>query len=105
MRVAFWCQEGSTVAWARRLQDEGCKVLVYHATPELRRIGEGIVPIAKSQMEWLHFGNADKNTLWFFDCTDSGAVADRLRRAGKLVVGGGTFMDRLENERAFGQGF
>lgn len=105
MRVAFWCQEGSTIAWARRLQDEGCKVLLYHATPELKRIGEGIVPIATSQAQWRAFGNASNDTIWFFDCTDAGAVADSLRRAGKLVVGGGMFMDRLENERAFGQAF
>lgn len=105
MRVAFWCQEGSTIAWARRLQDEGAKVLVYHAAPELRRIGEGIVPIARSQDQWKAFGNVSNDTIWFFDCTDAGAIADQLRRAGKLVVGGGSFMDRLENERAFGQGF
>lgn len=105
MRVAFWMQEGTTLAWARRLQDEGCKVLVHHADSLKRHIGEGIVPIASSLTQWYAFGNAGRDTIWFFDCTGSGKTADRLRRMGKLVVGGGEFMDRLECDREFGQAF
>jgi phosphoribosylamine---glycine ligase len=32
-----------------------------------------------------------------------GTYADRLRKAGKLVVGGTPYSDRLEDDRAFGQ--
>ena len=39
----------------------------------------------------------------FDDVLGQGTQADRLRRAGKLVVGGTPYTDRLEDDRAFGQ--
>ena len=102
MRIAFYTLEASTLAWQRRIFDEGTEILVYHDKPANRPVGRGIVPIATSLDQWLAFGNADPQTVWFFDCTDKGELADRLRKLGKHVVGGGTFMDRLENDRAFG---
>ena len=38
-----------------------------------------------------------------FDDTGFGAEADRLRKAGKAVVGGSVYTDKLEMEREFGQ--
>lgn len=38
-----------------------------------------------------------------FDDTGFGAEADKLRKAGKAVVGGSLYTDRLEMEREFGQ--
>lgn len=38
-----------------------------------------------------------------FDDVEFGIVADKLRRAGKLVVGGSEYTDKLEMERDFGQ--
>lgn len=102
MRVAFYCVEGSTLAWQRRLVDEGCDVLVYHKKFYARKVGKGLVNIAGSMDEWLAWGMRDPNTIWFFDCTDAGEIADRLRYQGRFVIGGGTFMDRLENDRPFG---
>lgn len=110
MRVAFHSKEMVSLSWARRMQDEGCEVLVYsppnkeRAKPN-RKIGDGIVNKAISREQWLSWGMSDPQTLWFFDCTDHGELADRLRSTGKLVVGGGSFMDRLENDRAFGTAF
>lgn len=111
MRVAYCMQEGSTLAWAKRLKDEGADVMLYMA-PQHKggatrrqpswRVGEGIVPKARSRDEWVAFGAAYPNTIWFFDTTDSGELAERLRMTGKLVVGGGEFCDRLENDREFG---
>lgn len=108
MRVAYFMVEGSSLSWAARLAAEGCDVLLYHLNPDYRHVGEGIVPIAASRDAWLDWGMTDRETLWFFDCTsvprfDHGALADRLRSAGRLVVGGGTFCDRLENDRTFGE--
>ena len=39
----------------------------------------------------------------FDDVLGHGALADPLRRAGKLVVGGTPYTDKLEDDRAFGQ--
>jgi len=105
MRVAFWSEEGMSIAWARRLCDEGTSVLVYRAKPSAKRIGDGLVPVATSREEWFAWGMADHQTIWFFDCTNNGHIPDRLRAQGRLVVGGGSFMDRLEMDRAFGQKF
>lgn len=102
MRFAFYTLEASTLAWQRRLADEGHDVLVYHPKFENRGIGKGIIPLATSLDQWTAFGMGDPETIWFFDCTDAGALADRLRSAGRFVVGGGTFMDRLEKDRPFG---
>ena len=41
----------------------------------------------------------------FFDFTGRGQLADQLRKGGRLVVGGGSFCDRLEDDRPFGEAF
>lgn len=110
MRVAFHTKEMSALAWAARLHDEGHEVLVYTPPDKQRvkadrRIGDGIVHKAISREQWMSFGLDDPKTLWFFDCTDHGELADRLRATGKRVVGAGSFMDRLENDRGFGTAF
>lgn len=107
MRFAYLTVEASSLSWARRLVDEGHEVLWYCVSPGERRVGQGIVPIATDRERWIDWGRAQPGTVWFFDCTsssdfDSGALADRLRATGQYVVGGGTFMDRLEKDRAFG---
>lgn len=99
--------EGSTLSWALRLQAEGHEVRVYHASPEHRGVGEGLVPIERNRDAWMAWGVDDPTALWFFDCTstdsfDHGFLADRLRAQGRLVVGAGRFMDRLEKDRTFG---
>lgn len=107
MRVAVLSVEGSCLPWSARMRAEGCDVLQYTVSPMARRVGEGLIPLEHNREKWLAWGTADSQTLWFFDCTsgdeyDSGALADRLRATGKFVVGGGTFMDRLEKDRSFG---
>jgi len=49
----------------------------------------------KSYVEW-----AD---VIVFDDVGFGAQADKLRKAGKAVVGGSSYMDKLEDDREFGQ--
>lgn len=110
MRVAFHSKEMSALSWACRLQAEGHDVLVYtppdkEGVKADRRIGDGIIHKALSREQWMRFGMEDLATLWFFDCTDAGELADRLRATGRRVVGAGSFMDRLENDRGFGTAF
>lgn len=47
--------------------------------------------------------HADWADIIVFDDTGFGAHADTLRKDGKLVVGGSTYTDRLEEDREFGQ--
>ncbi len=47
-----------------------------------------------------HIGWAD---VIIFDDVEFGPVADKLRRKGKLVIGGSVYTDRLEMDREFGQ--
>lgn len=105
MRVAYYSIEGATLSWARRLQDEGCEVFVFTEKAHARKIGHGIVPRALNLQDWLAWGNKTRNTIWFFDCTNAGTLADRLRKSGKHVLGGGSFMDKLECDRPFGESF
>ena len=108
MRFAICTIEGSTLAWWRRLKDEGHDVLVYHYPDKNgpgahRNVGVGLVPIASSREAWVRWGAADNDTVWFFDCTGAGDFAESLRASGKMVVGGGKLPDRLETDREFGE--
>jgi len=106
MRVAFYSHEASAIAWARRLHDEGCDVLVYNEAQHAKKIGSGIVHLSPSKDTWLKWGLSDATTIFFFDdsSNDAGAeLAERLRRAGRRVIGAGKFMHRLEKDRAFGE--
>lgn len=108
-RVAFHNSD-SALSWALRLQAEGHDVLTYsppdkRGVKDDRRVGDGLIPKARSREQWMQFGLDDPQTLWFFDSTNYGELADRLRATGKRVVGAGSFMDKLENDRGFGTAF
>ncbi len=98
-RFAYWSSEGSTLAWARRLMDEGNEVLVFIKADRKNKVGQGIVPIATSNKQWVEWGFQDPRTIFLFDSSGNGDQADRLRKAGRFTIGGGKFMDRLEKER------
>ena len=82
--------------------DEGCEVIMYVHQDRKNQIGRGIVPLASSQAQWLAWGAKDPLTVYFFDQTHHGELADSLRRSGKLVLNGGSFQDRLELDRHWG---
>ncbi|MCI0340630.1 MAG: hypothetical protein L0216_05690 [Planctomycetales bacterium] len=61
-------------------------------------VADGFVPKCEDwekQAEWAE--------VVVFDYTDFGAAAEKLRKAGKPVVGGTVYTDRLETDRDFGQ--
>jgi phosphoribosylamine--glycine ligase len=82
--------------------EEGCEVLLFVKKDRKNIIGKGIVPLATSLAQWLAWGAKDPSTIYFFDQTAMGDLADQLRKSGKLVLNGGTFMDRLELDRSWG---
>lgn len=103
MRLAFLCSYTPTLAWPRRCLEEGAEVLVYLKGDITNKSGEGIVPITHSLEQWLAWGALDPQTIYFFDITKSGDIADKLRKAGRIVVNGGSFQDRLELDREWGE--
>jgi phosphoribosylamine--glycine ligase len=84
-------------AW--RVVQEGHEVRYSIASAEDRDIADGFVPKSddwERDVEWA-------DVVVFDDTLGQGAKAEALRRAGKPVVGGTEFTDRLEDDRSFGQ--
>jgi len=81
---------------------------------EIKKEGHEVRVFIKSEMDKdVYDGFLDKVDDWekykdwadviVFDDVGFGEVADSLRLAGKLVVGGSKYADRLEDDREFGQ--
>lgn len=85
------------IAW--QVHKEGQDVKYFIGNPSERSIADGFVPKVD---DWeAHVDWAD--VIVFDDVMGQGAHAKRLRDAGKNVVGGTPYTDRLEDDRSFGQ--
>ncbi len=85
------------IAW--EVVKEGHPVKFWIKDPEEKEIADGFVPKAedwKKEVEWA-------DVVVFDDVLGMGAMAEELRKRGKLVVGGSPYSDKLEDDRAFGQ--
>jgi phosphoribosylamine--glycine ligase len=85
------------IAW--QVVKEGHPAKFWIKDPEEREIADGFVPKTedwKKEIEWA-------DVVVFDDVLGMGALADDVRKRGKLVVGGSPYTDRLEDDRAFGQ--
>ncbi len=85
------------IAW--HVVKEGHEVKYYIHDKKIRDIADGFVPKTD---------NWEKEVAWadiivFDDVNGMGKKAQKLRRKGKLVVGGTEYTDMLEDERSFGQ--
>ncbi|MFN7941492.1 MAG: phosphoribosylglycinamide synthetase C domain-containing protein [Thermoanaerobaculia bacterium] len=85
------------IAW--QIVKEGHEARYYIEAVKERDIADGFV--AKVQDWRRHVEWAD--VIVFDDTLGQGKVAAELRAAGKLVVGGSEYTDRLEDDRSFGQ--
>lgn len=107
MHIAIASAFGCGVGVWKRLADEGNDVLVWvgsdHGGPLVshRHVGKGIVPRTDSWYALLAWAK-EHRALVVFDSSGLGRFADMARAAGLHVVGGGSFMDRLEKDRRFG---
>jgi phosphoribosylamine--glycine ligase len=89
---------GGTADLAWRLKKEGAEARMWIEGKSERHVGDGFVEKVdawKPHVDW-----AD---VIVFDDVGFGAVCDELRKAGKAVVGGTEYTDRLELDRDFGQ--
>ena len=87
----------SDVAW--QVVKEGHDVKYYIKNPSDKDSADGLVPKVdnwKAEINWA-------DIIIFDDVLGMGKWAEKLREKGKLVVGGTTYTDRLEDDRSFGQ--
>ena len=87
----------SDIAW--QVSKEGHEVRYFIGTDSEADIADGFVPKTRdweNDVDWA-------DIIVFDDTLGQGAKAAALRKAGKLVVGGTEYTDRLEDDRSFGQ--
>lgn len=87
----------SDIAW--QVQKEGNEVRYFIENKNERDIADGFVPKIdewESEVDWA-------DVIVFDDVLGQGEKAARLRKEGKLVVGGTPYTDQLEDDRTFGQ--
>ena len=88
------------------LQAEGHDVKIAVSEPKAQGTLAGLVPRTddwRSELPWLS-GGPDEGAILFESVSEGfGALQDELRREGFTVIGGSTYGDRLENDRAFAQ--
>jgi phosphoribosylamine--glycine ligase len=111
MRFAMIGAEGPDVSMAARLLDEGHEVKCYCDKGKGRErsdthahVGEGILDLEQDYEAFVAWAEGAVESLVLFTTSGLGDKADELRERGLIVVGGGTFCDRLEKDRLFGQG-
>lgn len=85
------------IAW--QIVKEGHEVRYFINEPESREIADGFVPKTtdwRADVDWA-------DVIVFDDTLGAGKEAHALRQAGKKVIGGTPYTDRLEDDRSFGQ--
>src|SRR6188508_2441808 len=85
------------IAW--QVVKEGHDVKYFIRAESEREIADGFVPKSsdwEADVDWA-------DVIVFDDTLGQGEKAQRLRQAGKAVVGGTPYTDRLEDDRSFGQ--
>lgn len=97
-KFLFVSRWGESLDIANTIKKEGHEVKLFIEDKGCKEIGFGFVNKAT---HWeKHIAWAD---IIIFDYTGYGKIATQLRSAGKLVVGGTEYTDRLELDRNYGQ--
>lgn len=89
-----WEALSGDLAW--QIQKEGHEVKCY-----IKNVTDEYDGFLEKVDDWKKY--IDWADVIVFDDTSFGAEADQLRKAGKAVVGGSAYTDRLEMDREFGQ--
>jgi phosphoribosylamine--glycine ligase len=98
-KFLFISLEGLITDIAWQLVMEGYDVRYYIEHESERTLGDGFVPKVddwESHVDWA-------DVIVFDDVLGQGEKAKKLRDAGKHVIGGTPYTDRLEDDRTFGQ--
>lgn len=84
------------LAW--HVKKEGHEVKMFFKSKADADVYDGFIEKVSSWEEWRDWAD-----VIVFDHTGHGIVAEKLRKSGKLVVGGSVYTDQLEESRDFGQ--
>jgi phosphoribosylamine--glycine ligase len=98
-KFLFVSYDGLIADAAWQVVKEGHEVRLSIDNAEEREIADGFVPKStnwRADVDWA-------DVIVFDDVLGHGTQAAALRKAGKGVVGGTPYSDRLEDDRAFGQ--
>jgi phosphoribosylamine--glycine ligase len=99
-KFLFVSYEGLIADIAWQVIKEGHEAKLWIQDADVKEMGDGLVPKVddwRKQIDWA-------DVVVFDDVLGGmGKLADELRQAGKRVVGGSPYADRLEEDRAFGQ--
>ncbi|MEK9174430.1 MAG: phosphoribosylglycinamide synthetase C domain-containing protein [Patescibacteria group bacterium] len=98
LKFLFVSKESASGDLARTVKDEGHEVMIYIKVRGDADVYDGFLDKVEKWEDW-----ADWSDIIIFDHVEFGEQADRLRKKGKLVVGGSSYTDRLEIDRSFGQ--
>lgn len=98
LKFLFVSHESLSGDLALQIQKEGHAVKVYIKNPDDQDVYDGFL---EKTDDWK--ANTDWADVIIFDDVGFGSQADNLRKAGKLVVGGSAYTDKLEEDREFGQ--
>src|SRR6185295_9588487 len=83
---------------AYQVLKEGNEVKYHIQSKSEKNVADGFVEKVENWEDWKDWADV----IVFDDC-EFGNLPERLRKEGKLVVGGTTYVDRLELDRDFGQ--
>lgn len=89
-----------------RLADDGHEVKLSIEEPLAQGTLAGLLPRVsdwRAELEWIRGAGSDGIIIFEAVSEGLGALQDQLRGDGFNVIGGSTFGDRLENDRAFAQ--
>jgi phosphoribosylamine-glycine ligase len=97
-KFLFVSEESLSGDLAWQVKKEGNEVKCYIKREDDKDVYDGIL---EKVDDWEKF--KDWADIIVFDDTGFGNIADKLRKEGKLVVGGSAYTDKLEESREFGQ--
>src|SRR3989344_6459895 len=98
LKFLFVSLESLSGDWAWTLKKEGHEVKAYIKAKSDTDVYNGFIEKIDKWEDWTDWAD-----VIVFDDVEFGAVAERLRKKGKLVVGGSEYTDKLEMDREFGQ--
>src|SRR3989338_2031042 len=93
--VSFESVSGD-LAW--QIKKEGHEVKAFIQNESDKDVYDGFVDKVDNWEQWKNWAD-----LVVFDYVGFGEIADSLRKAGKAVVGGSVYSDKLEEDRKFAQ--